>query len=30
MILVIAEKPSLGRDIAAALPGSATIKDGCI
>lgn len=30
MILVIAEKPSLGRDIAAALPGSATTKDGCI
>lgn len=30
MILVIAEKPSLGKDIAAALPGTATIKDGCI
>lgn len=30
MILVIAEKPSLGKDIAAALPGSATSKDGCI
>ena len=30
MILVIAEKPSLGKDIAAALPGSATTKDGCI
>ena len=30
MILVIAEKPSLGRDIAAALPGKATTKDGCI
>lgn len=30
MILVIAEKPSLGRDIAAALPGRATAKDGCI
>lgn len=30
MILVIAEKPSLGRDIAAALPGTATTKDGCI
>lgn len=30
MILVIAEKPSLGKDIAAALPGTATTKDGCI
>lgn len=30
MILVIAEKPSLGRDIAAALPGKASTKDGCI
>lgn len=30
MILVIAEKPSLGKDIAAALPGSAVNKDGCI
>lgn len=30
MILVIAEKPSLGKDIAAALPGTATNKDGCI
>lgn len=30
MILVIAEKPSLGKDIAAALPGTATSKDGCI
>lgn len=29
--LVIAEKPSLGKDIAAALPGgNATTKDGCI
>lgn len=30
MILVIAEKPSLGKDIAAALPGTAQVKDGCI
>lgn len=30
MILVIAEKPSLGKDIAAALPGSATVKENCI
>lgn len=30
MILVIAEKPSLGKDIAAALPGIASTKDGCI
>lgn len=30
MILVIAEKPSLARDIAEALPGKATSKDGCI
>lgn len=30
MILIIAEKPSLGRDIAAALPGTATVKDNCI
>lgn len=30
MILIIAEKPSLGKDIAAALPGSASTKDGCI
>lgn len=30
MILIIAEKPSLGKDIAAALPGTATSKDGCI
>lgn len=30
MILVIAEKPSLGKDIAAALPGKAVTKDGCI
>ena len=30
MILVIAEKPSLGRAIADAIPGNATTKDGCI
>lgn len=30
MVLIIAEKPSLGRSIADALPGTATSKDGCI
>lgn len=30
MTLIIAEKPTLGRSIADALPGTATTKDGCI
>ncbi len=30
MILIIAEKPSLGRDIAAAIDGSAKTENGCI
>lgn len=30
MFLVIAEKPSLARDIASALPGTATKGDGCV
>lgn len=30
MKLVIAEKPSLGKSIAEAIPGTATIKNGCI
>ena len=30
MILIIAEKPALGKAIAAALPGHGTMKDSCI